>query len=182
MQHQSHAVVVLLVTDGEPDFCGLLDDVVTAAQSGVRATPSIPTYVLGVGASLDALNQIAQAGGSEHAYIVDGMQDVSAQVLQALDQIRGHVALPCELVVPTIPGTPFDSTKVNVTYTASGGPESVISYTSDIAKCDSAAMAWHYDNAGAPTKIVLGANTCKAVTSGGGKLGISLQCPTVELK
>jgi hypothetical protein len=182
LQHPTHAVVVLLVTDGEPDFCGLVDDTAAAAQASLNATPSIPTYVLGVGAALDALHQIAQAGGSDHAYIVDGTQDVSTQVLQALDQIRNSVALPCEFVAPHDPGTPFDPTKVNLSYTPSGGSEMVISYSSDASKADSATMAWHYDDPAAPTKLVLGANTCKAVTSGGGTIGISLQCPTIELK
>lgn len=182
MQHPTHAVVVLLVTDGEPDFCGLIDDTAAAAQTSLNATPSIPTYVLGVGSALDALNQIAKAGGSDHAYIVDGTQDVSSQVLQALDQIRNSVALPCEFVAPHDPGTPFDPSKVNLSYTPSGGPQMVISYSSDAAKADSAAMAWHYDDPAAPTKLVLGANTCKLVTSGGGTIGISLQCPTIELK
>jgi hypothetical protein len=182
MQHATHAVVVLLVTDGEPDFCGLIDDTISAAQAGVHALPSVQTYVLGVGAALDALNQIAQAGGSEHAYIVDGTQAVSDQVLQALEQIRNRVALPCELIAPHDPGTAFDPSQVNLTYTPSGGTEMVLSYSADLAKSDSAALAWHYDNPDAPQKLVLGANTCKAITSGGGKIRVSLECPTVELK
>jgi uncharacterized protein YegL len=103
MQHPTHTVLVLLVTDGEPDACGidLLGDTAAAASAGLAANPSVATYVLGVGTSLDALNQIASAGGTRQAYIVDGTQNISAQIVEALNKIRGMTSLPCEFACPS---------------------------------------------------------------------------------
>jgi hypothetical protein len=182
LAHPSHAVTVLLVTDGEPDSCGLLSDTVAAAMQGVTATPSISTYVLGVGGSLDALNQIAKAGGTGQAYIVSDSQNVSAEVVMALNKIRGQTVLPCEFQIPAPdPGQTFDYDKVNLSYTTSAGQKSAIGYAPDVATCNMAALAWRYDNARAPSKIVLGDATCKSVTSAGGKLDIALHCPTVPV-
>src|SRR5262249_14409583 len=65
--------VVVLVTDGEPGMVvngqiapgctnNDISHVAAAAQTAVKATPSIPTYVIGVGQQLTSLNQIAAAG------------------------------------------------------------------------------------------------------------------------
>jgi Mg-chelatase subunit ChlD len=182
LAHPSHAVTVLLVTDGEPDSCGLLSDTVTAAMQGVTATPSISTYVLGVGGSLDALNQIAKAGGTGQAYIVSDSQNVSAEVVMALNRIRGQAVLPCEFQIPAAdPGQKFDYDKVNLSYTTSAAQTSTIGYAPDVTTCNRAALAWRYDNAQAPSKIVLCDTTCESVTSAGGKLDIALHCPTVPV-
>jgi hypothetical protein len=183
MSNPSHSVVVLLVTDGEPDFCGadLLGDSVNAAAAGVAAMPSIATYVLGVGTSLDNLNQIAMAGGTGQAYIVDGTSNISTQVVTALNKIRGNAALPCEFQIPPPdPGMKFDFTKVNLSYVPPGGQSTVVPYAADPTACNAAALAWHYDDPSRPTKILLCDNTCKAVSSGG-EISIALHCPTVPI-
>jgi hypothetical protein len=183
MANPSHSVVVLLVTDGEPDFCGvdLLGDAVNAAAAGVTASPSIATYVLGVGTSLDNLNQIAMAGGTGQAYIVDGTSNISAQVVLALNKIRGNAALPCEFQIPPPdPGMKFDFSQVNLSYTPPGMPSSVVPYAADLTACNAAPLAWRYDDPNAPTKILLCDNTCKAVASGG-SIAIQLHCPTVPI-
>jgi hypothetical protein len=182
MAHPSHTVTVLLVTDGEPDSCGLLGDTVMAATQGVMATPSVSTYVLGVGGSLDALNQIAQAGGTGQAYIVDDSQNVSAQVVMALNKIRGQAVLPCEFQIPAAdPGQAFDYDKVNLSYTSSAGQGSVIGYAPDLARCNAAPLAWRYDDPSHPSKLVLCDATCKTVSTDGGKIDIALHCPTVPV-
>lgn len=181
--HPSHVVTVLLVTDGEPDDCGLIPETVAAATQGVMGNPAIQTYVLGVGESLDALNQIAAAGGSDHAYIVDAATDVSAQIVMALDKIRNSVALPCEYVIPPPdPGSTFELDKVNLTYTPAGGAGMIVGYSADPAACDAAPLAWRYDDPRAPSKFVLCAGACKAASGGAGRIDIALKCPTIELK
>jgi hypothetical protein len=178
----THSVMVLLVTDGEPDACGLIDDTVSAAAAGLTASSPITTYVLGVGTELDALNQIAQAGGTEHAYIVDGTADVSGQVVAALNKIRGMALLPCEFQIPTAdPGTKFDYDKVNLSFTPPMAASTIVGYAADLPTCNAAPMAWHYDDPNAPTKIELCDATCKTVTSTGGTIDIALHCPTVPV-
>ena len=71
--HPGHDVVLLLVTDGEPQApltsnsggCNpTLADATAAASSCLMGAVTIRTYVLGVGPSLQNLNQIAAAGGT----------------------------------------------------------------------------------------------------------------------
>jgi hypothetical protein len=73
---------------------------------------------------------------------------------------------------------PFDYNKVNLTYTPSTGAETPIGYATDRAACDSAPLAWRYDDVMTPTKFVLCDTTCKTVASGG-KIAIALHCPTI---
>jgi hypothetical protein len=180
--HQSHAVAVLLVTDGEPDLCGLTPDVASAAMAGLTGTPPIQTFVLGVGTSLDALNQVAMAGGSGQAYIVSGNTNVAQSVLDALNKIRAATALPCDFTLPkSDPGKPIDYSMVNVLYTPQGGASEVVYYASDPSKCTPMNKAWYYDNPRTPTRIVLCDDTCKAISTGGGTIGYQLFCPVKPL-
>lgn len=182
MSHPSHAVAVLLVTDGEPDLCGLVPDVANAAMQGASGNPPIQTFVLGVGTALDALNQVAMAGGTTQAYLVTGTQNVTADVLAALNKIRAATALPCEFTLPTPePGKPFDYTKVNVVFTPQGGAQEVVYYTADPSKCSPMSKAWHYDNPTTPTRIELCPDTCTAISMGGGTIGYQLYCPVISL-
>ena len=182
MAHPSHIVAVLLVTDGEPDACGLVPDLAMAATAGATGTPPIQTFVLGVGTALDALNQVATAGGTGQAYLVTGTTDVTAAVLAALDKIRAATALPCEFTLPTPePGKPFDYGKVNVVYTPQGGAQLVVYYTPDPGKCGTGMMAWHYDDPNKPNRIQLCPDTCAAISMGGGTIGYQLYCPAIIL-
>ena len=121
-----HAVVILLVTDGKPEAplsskAGLcsptLEDAVQAATACVQSDAAIRTYVLGVGPLLGNLAQIAQAGGTKQAYLVES-GDVTAQVLDALNRIRGDASIPCEFKVPKPPeGETLDLGQVNLIFT-----------------------------------------------------------------
>jgi len=105
-QNPGRAVVNLLVTDGEPkapvtskstDCDPTLGEAVAAAQACLNDGDGIPTYVLGVGPSLDNLDQIAAAGGTERAYLV--ADDSSSGVLDALNRVRASATIPCELPI-----------------------------------------------------------------------------------
>lgn len=182
-KNPEHTVIALLVTDGEPDACGALPETIAAAAEGFAGSVPVTTYVLGVGESLDALHQIAAAGGSDQAYIVDAMQDVSAQVVAALGAIRGSASLPCEyLIPPPDPGSTFELDKVNLTFTPGGGESMIIGHAPDLAVCNQAPLAWRYDNPDAPTKFILCENTCQTIGRTGGSVDIAFKCPTIELK
>ncbi|HEX4338960.1 MAG TPA: hypothetical protein VH062_23800 [Polyangiaceae bacterium] len=183
MKNPAHAVAVLLVTDGEPDLCGLVPDVVNAATAGAMGTPPVQTFVLGVGTSLDALNQVAMAGGSGQAYIVSGTTNVAGSVLDALNKIRAATALPCQFTLPAPDPSkpPFDYDKVNVVYTPQGAAQQVVYYTADPAACNPMQLAWHYDDINKPTRIELCPDTCNAISKGGGVIGYQLYCPVIPL-
>src|SRR5450432_2889635 len=113
--HPDHRVVTVLATDGIPTECipanvtdeaGAVAAVGTIAAMGVAATPSIDTFVIGVFGQADVaqnapsyLNDIAKAGGTTSAFIVDTTKDVTTQFLAALDAIRGG-KLECAFQIP----------------------------------------------------------------------------------
>ncbi|MFZ5890228.1 MAG: hypothetical protein ACOY0T_04090 [Myxococcota bacterium] len=192
--HPDHSVVTLLATDGLPTECIAnpnsdptgITGVRAVAASGVSATPSIKTFVIGVFGPEDTdarmnLNQIAMAGGTNAAFLVDTSQDVSAQFIAALNEIRGS-RLSCEYLLPAAPsGQSLDYTRVNVDFTNAGTTER-LSSVSDGAACGTS-EGWYYDqnpNRAIPTKIVLCPATCSRVEAAAqGSVQVALGCQTV---
>jgi hypothetical protein len=89
---------VVIVTDGEPRQCtSTIETTAAVATHASGGNPSIKTYVLGVGPRLSNLNAIAQAGGTERAYLVESGGE--AELTAALDAIRTS-ALSCAYPIP----------------------------------------------------------------------------------
>jgi Mg-chelatase subunit ChlD len=197
--HPDHRVVVLLATDGLPTECipptatslaAAVADVAAIAAGGVKATPSISTFVIGVFNADDVLNgaptnlnEIAAQGGTTEAFIVDTTQDVTMQFLTALDTIRGaHLA--CEFQIPQpMAGQTLDYAQVNVQLTSAGNT-GVVYYVANVGGCDATTGGWYYDvdpKAGTPTKIIACPTSCTAfqAATGTSSVGIALGCTTV---
>ncbi len=188
----SHQVVILLLTDGKPEApitcgnpdaacCPTLDDAVAAASDCLKATPSIRTYVLGVGPLLANLAQIAAAGGTDHAYLVES-GDVSQEVLNALNRIRRDAAIPCDFQLPTPPDNQvlrYD--QVNLRYSDSQCNETTFYYVESAERCG-ARGGWYYDEPQNPHKISLCPSSCELVSAPGGRLSYSLGCETLVLR
>jgi hypothetical protein len=195
--HPGHSVVVALVTDGQPNACGGIPDVVSAAAAGSMKT--IPTYVIGVispGTTCAAgplmtnldpnppnqqdLDAVAQAGGTKSALIVDVTQNTAQQFVATMNEIRKQSVVPCQYSLPKAPaGQMLDPAKVNVEYIPPGGTTPVTIFGVTMATCDPATGGWYYDNPNAPTKINLCPSTCGAITTEiGGQLNISVGCAT----
>lgn len=182
-----HQVVLLLLTDGRPEApttcrggdgscCPSLDDAVVAAQE-CRASTGIRTFVLGIGPLLDNLEQIAVAGGTGEAYLVQG-GDVGAEVRNALNRIRGNAAIPCELQLPEPPsGQALDLAKINLSYEAGDCTDTAFSAVRSAADCGDA-DGWYYDDPDAPARILLCPNSCDRVSGPGGNLYYSVGCDT----
>lgn len=185
-----HSVVVLLLTDGEPKApmscssgtcCPTLDDAVQAAADCRRGEPQIATYVLGVGPFLDNLQQIARAGGTDHAYLI-GDQDVERQVLQALNSIRGAASIPCELKLPeSTDGMPLDYGLVNVAYQDASCAISTIYNVPSLESCDAVDGGWYYDEPTRPSSVKLCDASCDRVAAPGGRLAFTVGCETKVL-
>jgi hypothetical protein len=189
--HPDHTVVALLATDGLPTECidkpemdpsGIIG-VRRAAADGLAGMPSVSTFVIGVFGPADTtaqqnLNQIAQAGGTDAAFMVDTSRDVTAQFLAALNQIRAS-KLACEYLLPEPPsGQSLDFTLINVDFSNGASTERVFSVRSE-ADCDPASGGWYYDNAGTPTKILICPATCARFQSAQqGAVQIKLGCKT----
>ncbi len=185
-----HSVVLLLLTDGEPKApmscaaggcCPTLTDAVEATIECRSGEPGIATYVVGVGPFLDNLQQIAQAGGTDHAYLI-GDRDVEHEVLQALNAIRSAASIPCELKLPEPSGdSVLDYGLVNVAYQDSSCALSTIYNVESAASCDSALGGWYYDDPDAPTTVELCAASCEQVSAPGGRLAFTVGCQTKVL-
>lgn len=179
-EHPTHITIAVLATDGEPQGCDEnLSHINAIAANGVKGTPKILTYVIGVGSSLKNLDGIAAAGGTGKAFLVDTSQNPGQQFLDAMNKIRG-TQLACSYVIPTpVSGTP-DFNAVNVQYTpGTGGAPELLPKVQDKASCGSA-DAWYYDDNSAPTQIILCEGTCsKLSTDIKGQVDVLLGCTTV---
>jgi hypothetical protein len=181
LANPSRRPIVVLATDGEPQGCSGNDvnTVAQVAQAGAAANPRIVTYVIGVGPNLQALNQIAQAGGSTQAYLVDGGNN--QQFLDAMKQVRGSIA-GCEFSVPRGPGgTAIDFTRLNLLHTPTGGMESLVYHVNSLADCRADTGGWLYerDGQGNPVSIKLCPASCRAIADGGGRVDFAVGCASV---
>ncbi|MFO0659140.1 MAG: VWA domain-containing protein [Polyangiaceae bacterium] len=173
--HPDHKVIVLLATDGVPTSCSSsVDATAQVAANALAGNPSVITYVIGIG-NVSGLNQIAAAGGSSSAFIVDGGN--SSAFLAAMQSIQQQT-LGCEYLVPTLPpGQSIDPSKVNVLLTPSGGSAVVLNSVGDASGCNQDG-GWYFDNVNAPTKIYLCPSTCSIVSADqGAKIEVQVGCP-----
>jgi hypothetical protein len=182
--HPERALVILLMTDGKPEApiscgsggcCPTLDDATAAASECASGPEGLPIYVLGVGPELDNLHQIAAAGKTREAYLVDD-DNVTANVLHALNSIRGDAVVPCTLNIPEPrDGSILDYSQVNLVYSTSGCNFVPAYYVDSQASCD-AEGGWYYDNPSAPSTVELCPATCDDVSIPGAALRFSFGC------
>lgn len=159
---------VVLITDGVPQSCTQDANDIEQVAAAVRAS-GMRTYVVGVanppgldgGDNLDNLNVIAEAGGTERAFIVqtgDPLQ-TQADFKAVVDGIRG-VSVSCSIEIPLPPaGAAFIPEQVNVNVGSAGGESTRLSYAPACERAD----GWHYDDPAAPATIVLCNDVCTSV-------------------
>lgn len=107
--HAGHKVVVVLLTDGQPNACGVnnVNQVVSAASTALSSS-GVPTYVLGIvssGAtcgldpnqpSVSDLDRIADAGGTGTGFITDPSKSgFETVVLAKLNEVLQDAASSC---------------------------------------------------------------------------------------
>ncbi len=92
--HPGHLGAVLLITDGDPTSCtgNDINGVAAAAATAFTGSPSIKTYVVGIGTTAN-LDLVAQAAGTGTAYVVSAANPIQA-VADAVDAAVKDV--PCK--------------------------------------------------------------------------------------
>ena len=167
-------VAIVMVTDGEPVSCQG-NNIANTAAAAEAVADRIPTYVIGVGESLTALNDIAEGGGTDAAFIVslDDPEQTRTDLLDAINLIRGQ-AISCEIDMPAPPpGKKLDPEKVNVQFTPDGQPGMTLKYGTDCA----GDVAWRYDDPAQPTTIQLCDSACTMVKADpNAKLDVVFDC------
>lgn len=182
-ERPGRSTAIILVTDGIPETpnsqCGatLQDAVVAATECSMNTESPTKVYVLGVGGALDNLNQIAVAGRTERAFLVEG-GDVAQSVLEALNAIRAAASIPCELEIPPpLPGERLDYAKVNLGVCDATGRPMPTYFVERINDCGPEG-GWFYDNPTKPQSIILCDATCEAVSYPGALLNYAVGCQT----
>jgi hypothetical protein len=182
---------IVLATDGVPDdTCvspvagetpNTLANATMIAAAAYAATPSIPTFVIGVGSDLTALNAIAQAGGSGTATLVDTSANAQQQFLAALDAAR-RTAIPCDFAIPS--DTAIDPNETNVNYDPASGGQQAFVFVGDATDCTKAPTnGWYFDNPSQPTKVILCDMACDMVKADDrGQVNVVFGCPRVDVR
>jgi hypothetical protein len=157
--HVGESAVVVLVTDGEPQGCGDINEISDIAAQGLTAN-GIRTYAIGLEGSREGdMDRIAEAGGTGEGIFI-GEGDTNADLLAALNTIRGEAA-SCEVQVPNPASGTIDPSKINVELSLSGEPVA-LGQVATVAECGDNG-AWYYDNPATPSSILLCPATCDAV-------------------
>jgi hypothetical protein len=156
--------VIVLVTDGEPNGCNTDIDAIAGVAADALATADVRTYAIGLAVGADFLNTIAVAGGTEQAFVVNDGATATADLLAALNAIRG-MALACDFPVPssTTSGMAIDPGLINVNFTSTAGGEVELGMVASAADCGTQ-QAWYYDDPMMPTRIILCPESCTTVT------------------
>jgi hypothetical protein len=172
--HPGRKPVLVLATDGIPDdTCSAsnidppntLENAVALAKSAYTGEPSIPVFVIGVGAELSALNRIAEAGGTGAAAVLSTGGNVTQEFLAALDSIRTS-ALSCEYEIPAPSMGEIDFEAVNVQFQNDSATIETFFYVEDAAGCSTAPeQSWYYDDPEQPGQVMLCPKTCERVSA-----------------
>jgi len=180
--NRGRTVAIVFATDGVPTSCDQNNNTIPGAEAVARAaamppmgTPPIRTFVLGVGPSLQSLNAIAVAGGTQRAFLVES--GGSAELITALNEIRKS-ALTCDYQIPIIPGKPLDLNLVAIKVrVGSTGMEQLVARVDSLAQCGANQGGWYFDNPSAPTKITLCPATCNPLlVTTGSSLTVLIGC------
>jgi hypothetical protein len=184
-QHLDRQVVTVLATDGFPTVCEPLEipDIAQLASDAAQGQRPVRTFVIGVFGTQDLdtdgrqrLDDIARAGGSERALVVNTAGNVAEDFLDALNVIR-NTAVSCDFQLDATTGLDFE--RVNVLVTSADGTPTELSNVADRAACGNAA-GWYYvrDDAGVPTQLSVCPATCTQLETERARVDLQIGCLT----
>jgi len=182
--HPDRQVVTVLATDGFPEgLCSPSDipDIAALARDGSAGNQPVRTFVIGVFAGADLaegrrqdLDEIARAGGSQAAIVINTAGDVTQDFLDALNRIR-DTSVSCDF---QLTGGSLDFDQVNLEVVDSAGSAQLLN-VGDVSACGDE-EGWYYqrDAAGTPKQITVCPSTCQRFTSGGVTANLQIGCAT----
>jgi hypothetical protein len=161
----------------------------TAEAGGKGGAGDINTTPTGAGAGAPdvaegqaTLDAIAQAGGTQSAFVIDTSNDVASRFRAALENIRS-TQLGCDFEIPPAKsGQSLDYSLVNVDF-ETGKKSSTLLYVGSVDQCDPLKGGWYYDTDPTvmdPSKIEVCATTCatfRAATNA--SVSVAVGCQTV---
>ncbi|MEM9460010.1 MAG: vWA domain-containing protein [Myxococcota bacterium] len=154
--------VYVLISDGYPQGCGDDNDINLTIEAVADVSADITTYVIGVQnppggpESVENLDAIAVAGGSEAAFIVQtgDPEQTAADFAAAIEAIRTS-SISCILPIPEPPnGASLEPDEVNVRFNGE-----LLGYDPDCAD----PRGWRYDDPVMPTQIEICPAVCDEV-------------------
>jgi hypothetical protein len=176
------SVAVMLVSDGIPFACN--NDQTGAvsaglAQAAFAGTPSIKTYVVGMG-NVTVLDAIALAGSGGETHYVVADANATAQIQALLKTVTSTIT--CDYTLPTIGALP-DYGAVNVKTKAGDAPFTDVYKVPDAAACGPKG-GWYYDvnPPGKPNKISLCPQSCEPLqAASSSSMQIIIGCATMPV-
>jgi hypothetical protein len=181
---------LVLFSDGVPSQCSpnTIATIAPLLQAASAGSPPVPTFVVGAVSASErprlepALNQLAVAGGSKAAILVETNQDTTQRLTDALTRIRGE-ALSCEFPLP--PGAMLDYANVNVSVVRGQGAPMVLPNVAGAPRCMAPTGGWYFDvdpKAGTPTSIVVCPATCAVLKAApDAQVNVLVGCRTVVI-
>jgi hypothetical protein len=193
LTHPDQTVVTVLATDGLPTDCGpvvegappAIDQVLEIARAAQSGDQPVRTFVIGVfnpgdGASINNVNAIAAAGGTEQAVTIDAGGEVEAEFLDALRAIR-EGSLACQFQIPQT-GPLLDYFSVNLQFDT-GEARQQLGFVASEAACATSPNSWHYDvdpNVSKPSAIQVCPDVCDQFrATPTGSITLQLGCQTL---
>lgn len=179
--HPERDAVALLATDGEPSECDAndIEDVSRVMSEAAAATPSIKSYVIGIGDEED-LDELAAAGGTgQGAFAVDGTGGMTEkQLLATLNTIRGE-NFRCDFESPS--GMYADPNLTNVETTSGARPRAKLVKVQMPDDCARATQGgWYHDDA--TKRIHLCPEVCRSIRAEPSvKVNIVVGCAAILL-
>jgi hypothetical protein len=179
--HQTHITLIVFATDGEPTNCSYnsVDGTAKAAAQAANGAPPVKTFVIGVGSELTSLNQIAQAGGTDQAFLVDTSNDVTQQFIDALNEIRASGQCKFQIPVPEKGEPDYDHVNVALVDPNDKKNTKTVLYVGSEPACDPVKGGWYYDDPDDPKMILLCPATCDEVQLSGWSVEVLLGCKTI---
>lgn len=152
--------VYVLISDGYPQGCGDDNDINLTIDAVAEMSAEITTYVIGVAnppggpQSVEDLDAIAVAGGSEAAFIVQtgDPEQTAADFAAAIETIRSGT-ISCNLPIPEPPnGASLEPDELNVRFNGE-----LLGYDPECAD----PRGWRYDDPSMPTQIEICPAACE---------------------